>query len=117
MESESRDSFSEMHVPRERVNYMGAHMKTTIDIADPLLREAKLEARRAGITLRELIETGLRRVLDERSATPRRPFKLRDARNHQAELQPWIRPGDWEQVRDIAYGLDAIDPPATKANK
>ncbi len=51
-------------------------MKTTVEIADPLFEEARLEARRAGTTLRELIETGLRRVLDDRKRT--KPFKLRD---------------------------------------
>jgi antitoxin component of RelBE/YafQ-DinJ toxin-antitoxin module len=79
-------------------------MKTTVEIADPLLREAKRVAKRAGITLRELIELGLRRVLDERRAV-KRPFKLRDARNRHAMLKAGIRPGDWEQIRDLAYGL------------
>jgi len=88
---------------------VSADMKITVDIADPLLREAEVEAQSTGITLGELIETAIRRVLEERSPTQRRPFKLRDARNRRAELQPWIRPGDWEQMRDIAYGLDAID--------
>ena len=87
---------------------MGTHMKTTVDIADPLLREAKRAAAQAGTTLRELIETGLRRVLDERRAATR-PFKLRDVRNRHAVLQPDIRPGDWAQVRDLAYGLDAVE--------
>lgn len=84
-------------------------MKTTVEIADPLLREAKREAQHAGITLRELIETGLRRVLDERRSTESKPFQLRDARNRQAVLQPGIRPGDWAQLRDLAYGLDAVE--------
>ena len=83
---------------------MGAHMKTTVEISDPLLREAKRTAQEGGTTLRELIEIGLRRVLEERRAA-KRPFKLRDARNRHAILQPGIR--DWAQVRDLAYGLDA----------
>jgi hypothetical protein len=82
-------------------------MKTTIEIADPLLREAKREAREAGITLRELIETGLRRLLDERRHAQRKPFQLRDARVDGSGLQPGIRAGDWRQMRALAYGRHA----------
>src|SRR5438874_5378099 len=90
---------------------MGTHMKTTVEIADLLLREAKLEAQRAGTTLRELIELGLRRVLEERKTT-KRPSKeavikrLRDATNPDAVLQPGIDPTDWPSMRALIYGLD-----------
>jgi hypothetical protein len=85
---------------------MGTHMKTTVEISDPLLREAKRVARSEGITLRELIEVGLRRALDERAASERKPFKLRDGRNRQARLLPSIRAGDWDQIRALAYGFE-----------
>jgi hypothetical protein len=49
-----------------RASYdMATHMKTTIDIADELLREAKSVAHRKGTTLRALMEAGLRHVLGE----------------------------------------------------
>jgi hypothetical protein len=51
---------------------MGTHMKTTIDIADGLLLEARDRARSQGTTLRALVEEGLRRVLSEHEARPYR---------------------------------------------
>jgi hypothetical protein len=42
-------------------------MKTTVEIADPLLREARKIAARERTTLRALVEQGLRRVVAERT--------------------------------------------------
>ena len=50
-------------------------MKTTVEIPDALLREAKNYAARRGMTLKEVLETGLRQVLE--SERPARPFKDR----------------------------------------
>jgi hypothetical protein len=55
---------------------MGTHMKTTVEIADPLFEEAKRESERSGCTLRDLIELGLQRELERRQTA--KPFKLRD---------------------------------------
>ncbi len=52
-------------------------MKTTVEISDPLFEEAKRETEKSGVTLRDLIELGLRRELEQRKAV--KPFKLRDA--------------------------------------
>ena len=87
--------------------YMGDHMKTTVEISDPLLREAKGIAERDGTTLRELIELGLRRVLDERNAAIQKPYKLRDLRNYNMKLRPEIREGDWEQIRALSDRFSA----------
>ncbi len=38
-------------------------MTTTVEISDPLLREARELAAREGVTLRALIERGLRHVV------------------------------------------------------
>jgi hypothetical protein len=50
------------------------HVKTTIDIADDLISRAKLVQKRDGVTLRALVEEGLRLVLDRAARRPRYRF-------------------------------------------
>lgn len=82
---------------------MGTHMKTTIDIADPLFERARQLAEREGTTLRSLVEEGLRRVLEPK--TPGRPFKLRDAsfRGPCKGLSPEFAGGGWARLRHAIY--------------
>jgi Arc/MetJ family transcription regulator len=80
---------------------MYTHMKTTVEISDPLLQRAKRLAAKENTTLRELVEAGLRRVLEERSS--RRQFVLRDVRVHGQGLQPEFRGTSWDQIRNAAY--------------
>jgi hypothetical protein len=80
---------------------MVTHMKTTIEIATPLLERAKRLAARENTTLRELVEAGLRRVLEERKS--RQPFVLRDARVGGKGLGPEFQEANWQQIRDAAY--------------
>lgn len=76
-------------------------MKTTVEISDPLLREARKVAAREGVTLRTLIERGLHHVVGEtRAATP---FKLRRATFKGKGLRPELRDASWDKVRDLAY--------------
>lgn len=76
-------------------------MKTTVDIADGLLADAKKVAAGEETTVRALIEEGLRRVIEERKARGR--FRLRRASFRGKGLQPHVREGSWEQIRDLAY--------------
>ena len=76
-------------------------MKTTIEISDPLLREARKVAEREGITLRALVERGLRRVVIE--TKPGAPFKLRRASFKGKGLQAVVRGASWDRLRDLAY--------------
>lgn len=80
---------------------MGTHMKTTIDIADPLLAEARKVAAREGITVKALVEQGLRREL----STRRRPevFRLRKASFRGKGLQAGVKDASWERIRELAY--------------
>lgn len=76
-------------------------MKTTVEISDPLLREARKVAAREGVTLRTLIERGLHRVVTE--TKPGAAFKLRRASFRGKGLQPGLRNASWEHIRDLAY--------------
>lgn len=80
---------------------MGTHMKTTIEIATPLLERAKRLAARDGVTLRELVEAGLRKELEERRTEQH--FALRDARVRGQGLQPDFQGTTWDRIRDAAY--------------
>jgi hypothetical protein len=77
-------------------------MKTTIEIADSLFVEAKELAAREHTTIRDLVENGLRLVLEQRRE--RKPFKLRDAsfRGAGRGLRPEYE-GNWEKIRDEIY--------------
>jgi hypothetical protein len=81
---------------------MVTHMKTTVELADPLLAEAKRVARKERTTLRALLEQGLRRVLDERRATGK-PFRLKDCSVPGTGLHPDAGDGSWERIRDMIY--------------
>lgn len=76
-------------------------MKTTVEIADGLLAEAKRAAERQGTTLRALIEDGLRRVLRDRGRAS--PFRLRRATFRGRGVSPDLQGAGWERVRQRAY--------------
>jgi hypothetical protein len=77
-------------------------MKTTLEISDPLLRDARKVAAQERTTLRALIEQGLRKVLAERSQR-KRPFRLRKASVKGHGLQPEFGDGGWDRIRDVIY--------------
>lgn len=81
---------------------MVRHMKTTMDISDPLLKEAKALARRDGVTVRTIMERGLHLALAERRA--RKPFQLRDASVKGSGMQPDAARLSWQQLIDLGYG-------------
>ncbi len=77
---------------------MGTHMKTTVEIADALLDEARDHARRNGTTLRALVEEGLRLMLDEDPSV----------REERFELLVWgeagLKPGvEWRDLVRLSY--------------
>jgi len=80
---------------------MVTHMKTTVEITETLLEEAKSVARRERTTLRAFVEEGLRDVLQKRKR--RREFRLRKATYRGKGLQPGLTEGSWERIRELAY--------------
>lgn len=81
---------------------MAAHMKTTVEISDALLSEARRVADRRGVTLRTLVEEGLRQVVKSERGRPR--FTLRDASFEGTGIDPAFEDGSWDRVRDTIYG-------------
>ena len=83
-------------------------MRTSVDLADPLLREARRLAERRGTTLRALIEEGLRLVLERPRVA--RPYRLADhsfgGKGAAAGMVEGLRETDWERIRDLSYHAD-----------
>lgn len=80
---------------------MVTHMKTTVEVADALLRDARRVAARRGTTLRALIEAGLRQVLAEPKGET--TFRLRRVTFKGRGLQPDVAQASWESLRAKAY--------------
>lgn len=76
-------------------------MKTTIEISDSLLDEAKKLAAKEGTTVRAFVEQGLRKVVAERKS--RGAFRLRKAAFKGEGLQPGIEDATWERIRESIY--------------
>jgi len=77
-------------------------MKTTMDLSDALLDEAKKVAARRSTTVKALVESGLRKEL--RAHAQRTTFRLRDASFRGRGLRPEARGLSWEALRELAYG-------------
>ncbi len=76
-------------------------MKTTVEISDSLLREVRKIAAREGVTLREMVERGLHRVVSETEDGA--PFKLRRASFKGKGLKDEFREAEWQTLRDLVY--------------
>jgi hypothetical protein len=74
-------------------------MKTTVEIPDALFREAKRYAASHDLTFREVVETGLRRVVADK-AKPSKPFKLKDG---SVKGTGMLKDFTWEEIRAMSY--------------
>jgi hypothetical protein len=82
---------------------MVSRMKATVDIAEAVLKEAKLIAAREGVTLRSLVEEGLRRVIEDR-VEQKSGFKMRDVRYGSGGGVPGIDVNDWMSMKHLTRG-------------
>jgi hypothetical protein len=73
-------------------------VKTTVEIADSLFEEAKACAKARHVPLRELIEEGLRTVVQREA--PRKRFKLRDGSVGGRGLQDNL---SWDGIMELIY--------------
>ena len=90
---------------------MGAHMKTTIELADALFLTAKQHAQQRQTTFRALVEEGLRQVLSQAQAAAAPAFKLADASVQGGEML--IKdPRDWQALEDEQLSARIAGPQA-----
>ena len=76
-------------------------MKTTVELPEALLRQAKRHALRERTTVRALIEQGLRWVLVDRPTA--RAFRLKNAAFKGDGLVSGRSLADWDAIRDAVY--------------
>ncbi len=75
-------------------------MRTTLNVDDGLLQEAKRRAVEEQRTLTSLVEEGLRRVL---APAPARGERIRLPTFRGDGTQPGVDLADWESVQQAAY--------------
>ncbi|MBL8228432.1 MAG: hypothetical protein JNL98_08145 [Bryobacterales bacterium] len=76
-------------------------MKTTVEIADPLMNQVKSIAAKERISFRVLVEEGLRAVVERRMVSAHQPFRLRDGSFRGGE---GLRPGvELKDLTALAY--------------
>ena len=76
-------------------------MKTAIEISDDPATRAKAYAAKERITLRSLVERGLREIL--RFEERREQFEWRDASVGGRGLQAEYEDADWSRIREVSY--------------
>jgi hypothetical protein len=76
-------------------------MKTTVDIADPLLRRAKRLAAQRRTTLKAVIEEALRKELASEAGVGREPVRTHTFGGH--GLRAGLSWSDWSEIRSMSY--------------
>lgn len=76
-------------------------MKTTIELPDELIKQARRVARQEGASLRALVEEGLQRSLEARRQAVRRQFDFPSYGG--SGLTDEFQSARWGQIRDEIY--------------
>ena len=76
-------------------------MKTTIEIAPAILERGKRLAREEHVTLRALVEEGLRNVIEAREQ--RSAFKLRRIHFTGGGFREGFESASWDRIRGAIY--------------
>ena len=76
-------------------------MKTTIELPDALLGQARRYAGARNMTMKALIEQGLRKIMAEEKNEPK--FKLRDCSVGGNGMTPEYQNATWEQKLEMIY--------------
>jgi hypothetical protein len=77
-------------------------IKTTIDIPEPLLDQARAEARARGTTLRELVNDGLRALLAAHDAEG--PYRYEPVIfDGELGVAPGVDLANWDEIRALIY--------------
>jgi hypothetical protein len=76
-------------------------MKTTVEISDSLLRQARKLAAREGVTLRTVVERGLHHIVADAKTSA--PFTLRRASFKGNGRQPEFEEASRDTLRDMTY--------------
>lgn len=77
------------------------HMKTTLNIDETVMKRLKAEAARRGTTMSELVEAGLRRVLEE--------SEDKSSRRKLPKLPSWSGGAELVDVADREQLYSAMD--------
>jgi hypothetical protein len=75
--------------------------KTTVNISDLLLDEARRVASQERTTVTSLIEEGLRKTLNDRKRKGR--FRILKASFKGTGLNPHLADASWDRIRSLAY--------------
>lgn len=81
---------------------MLTHMRTSVDIPDPLLRRARRLARERGTTLRQVLLDGLRAIVS--SEKPSSKYRLKDRSYGSGGLVDGLSWGDAQAIDELTYG-------------
>ena len=80
-------------------------MNTTFVLSDELLKRAKRVARSRNLSVKDLVEEGLRRVIEDDAVSPK--YVLPDCSVGEERGEFPLSGRAWHEVRELIYGADS----------